>query len=65
MDQVEKETLYLYFKVIKEENLKKQIKVLERKLKNELDPIKQAKIGNEIRALRIGDNKNGSRNYDI
>lgn len=65
MDQVDKETLYLYFKVIRDENLKNQIKVLERKLKNELDPIKQAKIGNEIRALRIGDNENGSRNNDV
>lgn len=59
MDQVDKETLYLYFKVIKEDTIKKQIKVLERKLKEELDPKKQAMIGNEIRALRIGDNRNG------
>ncbi len=59
MDQVNKETLYLYFKVIKEDTIKRQIKVLERKLKEELDPKKQAIIGNEIRALRIGDNING------
>lgn len=58
-DYVDRETLYLYFKVIKEDTVNRQIKVLERKLKEELDPRKQAIIGNEIRALRIGDNING------
>lgn len=58
-DQVDKETLYLYFKVIREDTINKQIKVLERKLKDELDPVKQAIIGNEIISLRIGENKNG------
>lgn len=58
-DQVDKETLYLYFKVIREDTVKRQIKILERKLKNELDPVKQAMIGNEIMSLRIGDSLNG------
>lgn len=58
-DQLDKETLYLYFRVIREDSLNRQIKVLEKKLKEELDPKRQAMIGNEIRALRIGDNING------
>lgn len=59
LEEVDKENLYLYFKVIKEDTVKRQIKVLERKLKEELDPKKQAIIGNEIRTLRIGDSING------
>ena len=58
-DQLDQETLYLYFRVIREDSLNRQIKVLEKKLKEELDPKRQAMIGNEIRALRIGDNING------
>ncbi len=54
-DQVDKETLYLYFKVISDDNISRQIKVLERKLKDELDPVKQAQTAEEIRRLRIGE----------
>ncbi len=58
-DQLDKETLYLYFGVIREDSINRQIKVLEKKLREELDPKRQAMIGNEIRALRIGEIKNG------
>ncbi len=57
-EKVDRETLNLYFNVIKEYNTKKQIKLLEKKLEEELDPVKQAKIGNMIAHLRIGDNLN-------
>ena len=58
-EEVDKETLYLYFKVIREDAIKKQIKVLEKKLKEELDPVKQSLIANEIAKLRIGEVSNG------
>lgn len=58
-DSISKEDLNLYFKVIKENNVKKRIDYLSKKLREELDPVKQAEIGNEIARLRIGDNSNG------
>ena len=58
-DDLTKEILYLYFKVIKDENLNMQIKQLENKMMQEVDPLEQARVGEEIRKLRIGDNNNG------
>ncbi len=58
-DKIEDGTLNLYFKVIKESAIRKRIKYLEGKLAEEVDPVKQAEIGNEIAHLRIGDNFNG------
>ncbi len=58
-EEVDKETLYLYFKVIREEVVKKQIEVLGKRLKEEIDPVKQALIANEIAKLRIGELNNG------
>lgn len=58
-DNLTKDILYLYFQVIKDENKKKQIKLLERHLSEEIDPLEQAQIAEEIRRLRIGDNNNG------
>lgn len=58
-DSLTKEVLYLYFQVIKDENKKQQIKLLEKRLVEEVDPLAQAQIAEEIRRLRIGDNNNG------
>ena len=57
-DNVDSETLNLLFKCIKENGVMKQIKYLEKKMGEELDPVKQAEIGNQIAALRRGDNFN-------
>ena len=59
VDTVTKDILYLYFKVIKEESKHMEIKRLEKKMLNEVDPLEQARIVEEIRKLRIGDNDNG------
>lgn len=59
VDTVTKDILYLYFKVIKEESKHMEIKRLEKKMLNEIDPLEQARIVEEIRKLRIGDNDNG------
>ncbi len=53
--EVDKESLYLYFKVVREFSTKKQIKILEKKLIEELDPVAQAKILSEIAKLRRGE----------
>ena len=54
-DQVEEEELEEYFKVIKDYSLNEEIKRLTNKMKKEIDPIEQAKIGDQIRKLRIGE----------
>ena len=57
LDNVLTETeLFDYFKVIREYNYKKTIENLERKIKNEIDPVMQIKYAEEIRKLRIGEN---------
>ena len=58
-EQVDKKTLYLYFKVIRDDAIKKQIKVLNNRMKDELDPVKQATLANEIAKLRKEEEKNG------
>ncbi len=52
---VTKEELFDYFKVIREYNLKRTIANLEKKIKNETDPVRQVKYAEEIRKLRIGE----------
>lgn len=59
VDEVSKEVLYLYFRVIKEYSKEKEIKRLEKKLGLEVDPLEQARLADEIRKLRIGDSNNG------
>lgn len=59
VDEVDKEVLYLYFRVIKEYSKEKEIKRLEKKLGLEVDPLEQARLADEIRKLRIGDSNNG------
>ena len=58
-EQVDKKTLYLYFKVIRDDAIKIQIKVLNNRMKDELDPVKQATLANEIAKLRKEEEKNG------
>ena len=58
-EEVTKDILYLYFKVIKEYSQKMQINKLEEKLVKEIDPLEQAKLADEIRKLRIGESNNG------
>ena len=54
-DNLTKEELNDYFKVIKEYNLKRTINNLENKIKAEVDPLMQVKYAEEIRKLRIGE----------
>lgn len=44
--------------VIKDYNVALEIKRLENLIMNEVDPIEQAKISNQIRKLRIGSENN-------
>ena len=54
--EVTKEELFLYFKVVREYSRNQEIKRLTDLMKNEVDPLEQAKIVEKIRKLRIGDN---------
>ena len=47
-----------YLMVIKDYNVALEIKRLENLIMNEVDPIEQAKISNQIRKLRIGSENN-------
>lgn len=53
--QITKSELLEYCQVIKEYNKNQEMKRLEKKIKEEIDPLKQAQIAEEIRKLRIGD----------
>ena len=55
VDEVTQDVLFTYFKVIREYSKEKQRKHIEEKMKNEVDPLEQAKLAEEIRKLRIGD----------
>ncbi|MBQ6477341.1 MAG: DNA primase [Bacilli bacterium] len=52
VDKVDKEELDNYFKVIKSYSIKKEIELLTKKIKEEYDPIEQAKIAEKIINLR-------------
>ena len=54
-EEVTKDELFLHFKVIKDYSKTMQIKRLEDMIKNEVDPIKQSEISEEIRKLRLGE----------
>ena len=54
-EEVDKDTLFLYFGVIREYSKKKQIKRLQEKMASEVDPLEQARLADEIRKLRIGE----------
>ena len=52
---IEKEVLYDYFEVIRDYCKKKEIDRLNDLISKEVDPLEQAKIADEIRKLRMGD----------
>ena len=54
-ETTDKEELVLYFNVVKEYTVKQEIKRLTGLMKNEVDPLEQAKIVERIRKLRLGD----------
>ena len=54
-ENVTKDDLFSHFKVIRDYSKVMQIKILEDKMKKEIDPIKQSKISEEIRKLRLGE----------
>ena len=54
-EEVDKDTLFLYFGVIREYSKEKQIKRLQEKMASEVDPLEQARLADEIRKLRIGE----------
>ena len=54
-DQITRDELFLLFGVIREYSRTQEIKRLTNSLKNEVDPLEQAKIADKIRELRIGD----------
>ncbi len=56
-EPIEKIALYDYFKAVREYNRSQEIKRLEEKMKEMMDPLEQAKVANEIRELRIGENE--------
>lgn len=55
IDTITKEELFKYFGVVREYSLLQEIKRLTNLMKKEIDPIEQAKIGEKIRKLRLGD----------
>lgn len=54
-EEVDKDTLYLYFGVIREYSRKKEISRLKSKMTGEVDPLEQARLAEQIRKLRIGE----------
>ena len=56
IESPKKEELEEYFKVVENYNVKKEIEKLTKMIKNEYDPIEQAKIAEKIKELRMGEN---------
>jgi len=54
-DKTTKEELFLYFRVINDYRRNQEIGRLTVLMKKEVDPLEQAKIGEKIRKLRIGE----------
>ena len=55
LENTDKEELFLYFEVAREYVRNQEIKRLTNLMKKEVDPLEQAKIGERIRKLRLGD----------
>ena len=55
-EEITKDVLFDYFKVVKEYGKKQEIKRLKAKMLTEVDEIEQASIADEIRCLRMGEN---------
>lgn len=54
-EKTTKEELFEYFKVVHDYSINQEIKRLTNLMKNEVDPLEQAKIVEKIRKLRIGE----------
>ncbi len=55
LENIDKKNLFSYFKVIKDYSISQQKKRLENLIKNEVDPIEQAKMADQIRKLKLGE----------
>lgn len=55
-ESVEKESLFSYFHVVKDYSINQQKVRLQELMKEEKDPLEQAKIADQIRKLKLGDN---------
>ncbi len=53
-DEVDKNEIDLLFQVVREYNVKEEVNRLQKKIKEEMDPLEKAKIAERIRKLRIG-----------
>lgn len=60
-----KEQIYDYFKVIREGNIKEEIRRLKNKMKEENIPQEKAKLAQKIVELKVEENKNDKRNQNI
>lgn len=56
IEKVDKEELKNYFDVVRNYSVKKEIERLTKLIRNEYDPIEQAKIADKIMELRMGEN---------
>lgn len=57
--EVDKEDISDYKSVILDYSRKQQIKRLNKKLLDTVDPLEQARLAEEIRKIRIGEKQNG------
>ena len=55
-EDITKDELFAYFKVIRDYSVSQEIKRLEKLMKEEPDCLEQAKIVEQIRKLKLGDN---------
>ena len=55
-ESVEKKNLFSYFHVVKDYSITQQRMRLQKLMKEEVDPLEQAKIADQIRKLKLGDN---------
>ena len=53
-DTVDEKEVDLLFKVVKEYNVNQEVVRLQKKIKEEIDPLEKAKIAERIRGLRMG-----------
>lgn len=55
-ESVEKKSLFSYFHVVRDYSISQQKVRLQKLMKEEVDPLEQAKIADQIRKLKLGDN---------
>lgn len=55
IEKVDKQDLFIYFKVMRNYSINRQISRLELKMKQEINPDVQAQIGEQIRKLKLGE----------